>query len=403
VTATRLRDLAGAAVGLVVAHRDVTEQRKLRARVALAERLASLGTLVAGIAHEINNPLSFVLANLHYLEAEPRTPVEDMQVVLAETIDGANRIARIVRNLKQFSRPEKSETPQPVDLRRPIERACALSHNHLRHRAQLVTHLEEVPPVMGDEGQVCQVVLNLLTNAAEAIPEGQRDQTITLALEAREGWAVLSVSDTGRGMSREVQSQLFTPFFTTRPQDGGTGLGLSICFGIVEALGGRLEVSSAEGVGSRFEVWLPIAGATPRSGAPRPSATPPVAQPLSRVLVVDDDPNVLTALSRVLRHEHQLVPVSNGDDALTLLRDGQRFDAVLCDLMMPGMSGIDLFEQASAHAPDVARRFVFMTGGAFSPRADHFTRSCEQPTITKPFDLAELRAVLRERRPLAAA
>ncbi len=254
--------------------RDVTERKALEARLIRADRMASLGTLAAGVAHEINNPLTYVLLHLGYLarelpklgaalrgndDAERR--LDDLGRRIAETLDGVERVELIVRDLKLFSRPE-AERREPVDVRRVIDSAANMAASEIRHRARLRKEYMHVRPILATEARLGQLFLNLLVNAAQAIPEGEADKNeISISVHEKGERVVVEVRDTGCGIPPEVQARIFDPFFTTKPVGVGTGLGLSICHGIVESLGGEIRVESRPGAGSKFTVLLPAAQA----------------------------------------------------------------------------------------------------------------------------------------------
>jgi PAS domain S-box-containing protein len=252
---------------------DVTERRRMLERLQLADRMVAVGTLAAGVAHEINNPLAFVNANLGFaletLEALPPSggaapeatarAVEDCRIALREATAGAARVRRIVQDLKMLSRAAE-DRPVPIDVGAALDAALHLARNDLRQRARVTPRIGEVPPILGDEARVSQVFLNLLVNAAQAIPEGRPDEhEIEIRLGVEEGQVVLRVRDTGCGIPPENLRRIFDPFFTTKPVGVGTGLGLAISHRIVTALGGEIEVESAVGRGSTFRVAFPAA------------------------------------------------------------------------------------------------------------------------------------------------
>ena len=408
--AVPLRDSEGRTIACILVHRDITERKHLQARLVMADRLASVGTLGAGVAHEINNPLAYMLVNLHLIRTglgklEPMAPpgtVAPLHELVQETTEGAERIASIVQDLKTFARGEAEARLGPVDVRRAVELACKMADNMLRHRARLVLDFETVPPVEANESRLGQVFLNLLLNAAQAIPEGEPADKHEVAVRIRAappGQVVVEVRDTGVGMAPEVLSRVFDPFFTTKPVGEGTGLGLSICHGIIESMGGTISAESAPGKGSTFRIVLRMipmeVDPTPRPGV-RP-ATPRVSAPRARVLVVDDDPHVTSALSRVLSGEHEVATANSGQDALRMLSKDRGFDVILCDVMMPGMTGMDLYTELARSVPEMTGRFVFMTGGAFTPRAVSFLQGVPNPKLGKPLNLDELRTLITRR------
>jgi PAS domain S-box-containing protein len=379
----------------VYAARDLSERRRAEG----AQRLASVGTLAAGMAHEINNPLTFVAANLAYaldrlgaLRGDSRA--DEAARALEDAEEGTRRVARVVRHLKTVSRVEATER-RPVDVRAEIETALKLAQNELRHRARLTLRLDEVPAVEAAEFQLGQVFLNLLVNAAHAIPEGdaERHRVTVVSRTSPQGWAVVEVGDTGCGIPAAVRARIFEPFFTTKPVGQGTGLGLSVCHGIVSGLGGRIEVESEEGQGTVFRVALPPAAAAREAPAHTPAPRPEA--PRARILVVDDEPLVGSTIRRVLSG-HEVVALTDPREALgRLLGDGPTFDLVLCDLMMPQLTGMDLHAAVAEKRPVLGRRIVFMTGGAFTDRARQFLEQSPNPQLQKPFQPQELRDQVR--------
>ncbi|HET8733566.1 MAG TPA: ATP-binding protein, partial [Anaeromyxobacteraceae bacterium] len=279
--------------------RDLTERRRLELQLQLADRMATVGTMAAGVAHEINNPLAYVLANLDFALGElgpAAAEGAEVRRALGEARDGAVRVREIVRDLKAFSRGGEAARER-LDVGRVLQSAVALAQNEIRHRARLSLELQEVPAVMGSEHRLGQVFLNLLINAAQAIPEGAADANLVNVATsvAGDGRVAVEITDTGAGIAAETLPHIFDPFFTTKPVGVGTGLGLSIVHGIVTGMGGELRVHSEPGRGSIFTVLLPPAPAEAQP-APRP-ATPaglrpaPPATP-AEVLLVDDEPLV---------------------------------------------------------------------------------------------------------------
>jgi CheY-like chemotaxis protein/two-component sensor histidine kinase len=373
--------------------RDITERRQLELQLQLADRMASVGTLAAGVAHEINNPLSYVLANLDYALTElgHREP-DRAEVVraLEEAREGGVRVREIVRDLKTFSRSSDDDR-EPVDVRKVLQTAVGLAQNEIRHRARLSVELADVPRVLASEHRLGQVVLNLLINAAQSIPEGAADLSLVHASTsvADDGRVMLEISDTGAGIQAELLPRIFDPFFTTKPVGVGTGLGLAIAHEIVTALGGEIRVRSEPGRGSTFSVLLPPAP----SGVVEPPRAPTGPAPLvrsGRVLVVDDEPLVGRAVARILAPPHQVTLTTSGAEALRLLEAGP-FDAVLVDLMMPGMTGMELHARLVATRPAEAARLIFLTGGAFTDTARAFLDGVTNPRIEKPFEPTTLR------------
>ena len=378
--------------------RDVTERKAMQARLAQADRLAALGMLSAGVAHEINNPLAYVLLNLELLsrelvkgEALNRTA---LVARLEEARHGAERVATIVRDLKTFAR-EDHGVRWPVELEAVLDAALSVVGVDIEKRGRVTRSYGQIPTVEGIAARLEQVFVNLLLNAAQALPEGDPEQhEVRVSASHDSEWIYVKVRDTGTGMTDEIQRRIFDPFFTTKAPGGGTGLGLPICQGIVGAHGGTLEVTSAPGAGSTFTVKLKRFQGSP--GA-RPTESIAPISPHGRILIVDDDANVGRTLSLALEHEHEVTVVTSGPAALDALRaapQGREFDAVLCDLLMPGMTGAELFAIARAELPRVAGRFIFMSGGYWAGSDASHTGT--QPVLEKPFNLEQVRAALRD-------
>jgi PAS domain S-box-containing protein len=379
-------------------------RRRSESQLLVSDRLASVGTLAAGVAHEINNPLAVVSTALEWtarqLAAAGDNPLaRKLTDPLRDAREAAERVRMIVRDLKVFSRPDV-ERLEVLDVRGVLETTLRMAGNEIRHRARVVRDYAPVPLVLANEARLGQVLLNLVVNAAQAIPEGMAESNeIRLVTRTDPGGrAIIEIHDTGVGMSPETLRRAFNPFFTTKPVGQGTGLGLAICRGIVAALGGEIQVESERGRGSCFRVLLPSAkpdelterefeGPGEGSG-PREITVPPQVADDARsgtVLVIDDEPHVGTAIARVLDPPHQVTLVVDVRDALTILRQGRRFDVVLCDLMMPHMTGMDLYAEVLGFAPGQAERIVFMTGGAFTTRARRFLEDVPNSRLEKPF------------------
>ncbi|MBI2892566.1 MAG: PAS domain S-box protein [Deltaproteobacteria bacterium] len=390
----------------LVAARDVTERKLLQGQLLLADRLASVGTLAAGVAHEINNPLAYVIANLTYFGDElaklagriPDGQAESIVEALEEAKSGAERVRRIVRDLGTFSRSDATMA-RPIDVRPVVESAVRMVANELRHQARLVLELGAVPLVVADEARLGQVFVNLLVNAAQALAaaEPSREKAVRVTTRTDTGGrAVVEVADTGPGIAPGVVGRIFDPFFTTKSVGKGTGLGLSICHGIVKALGGEISVESEVGLGTTFRVTLPAAPEGSRATVP-PPPPPPSAPRRGRILVVDDEPLIGTCLERLLGSEHDVVVASSAREALGTITGPVSFDVILCDLMMPEMTGMDLYEELSRSHPGQLERIIFLTGGAFTERAESFLEEVPNTRVQKPFDLASLRALISAR------
>ncbi len=398
----------GAVLGGVGIVEDITERKRIELRLARADRMASIGTLAAGVAHEINNPLVYVTLGLELIERElhrmrlrPGPPGPDewdrLRKWAHEALEGAERVRSIVRDLRTFSRPGE-EPPAPVDVVKVMESSINMAQSHIRPRAQLIRDLSPVPPVLADESRLGQVFLNLLVNAAQAIPEGAPPDKNMVAVRtrtSRSGDVVIEVEDSGVGIEPWKLERIFEPFWTDKPVGVGTGLGLSIVHGIVSALGGEINVQSSPGRGSTFRITLPAG----RAAQPRPPAAQAAVTHAGtkkpRVLLIDDEPHLGVTLQTGLRDEAVLVAVRSGREAVRMLHRDQGFDLILCDLMMPDLTGMDVFEQVSRDIPALRDRFVFMTGGAVTERARQFLEQVPEKRLDKPFRLEQVEALLR--------
>jgi signal transduction histidine kinase len=412
-----------------------SEHREIQARLAQTDRLTSLGTLAVGVAHEINNPLAYVLLNLGYVAEElpkllssvplqsktdrvapaaddsrlesraalsSHSQAREVMLALDHAREGAERIRNTVRSLQTFSRPE-NEMRAPLQLSRLLDATLPMVANEIRHRARLVKEYDPVPDVVANEARLGQVFLNLLLNAVQALPEEHAESNeIQLLLRSPVPDRVaVEVRDNGVGIPPQVRGRIFEPFFTTKPVGIGTGLGLTICHGIVTSLGGTLSFESEVGKGSTFRVELPAAvrtmgaNAIAHVSADSPVSSKPAAR--GRILVVDDEPIVCFSLERLLSTEGEVVALTSASQALALIRAGERFDVILCDLMMPEMDAPVLFEEVRRVAPAQAERMVFVTGGAFTVRAREFLESVPNPRLGKPFDVEALVELVRSR------
>ncbi|MBI2837317.1 MAG: response regulator [Acidobacteria bacterium] len=378
------------------------ERESLEARLELervaahSDRMASVGVLAAGVAHEINNPLAYVSANLDFVAQRGHglRDFGDIAAAIENAREGTRRIVDTVRDLKTFSHPG-DDRREPLEICDVIDSAIKMAHNEIRYRATLVKDYAEVPRVDANSSRLGQVFLNLLINAAQAIPEGHvSENEIRVSTRLAGNRVVAEVRDTGPGIPASLIGHIFEPFFTTKPKGVGTGLGLAICRGIVRSIDGDISVSSEPGKGTSFSVSLP---AVERTGPVEEPAVPHPMEtgPRLRILVIDDEPYIREALRLLLSDEHDVELAANSRDALLLLAIPNSFDVILCDLQMPDLSGMEIYEEVQHSRPGTERRFVFMTGGAFTDRARAFLKAVPNPRIDKPFQVAALRSLIR--------
>ncbi len=380
-----------------------SERDEMQAQLVQADRLVSVGTLAAGVAHEINNPLAYVIANLQYalpglrkLAAElPPGRLHELEAALAAVCEGAERIRHTAGDLKTFSRIDGSRFGC-VDVHRILDSSARMAHTEIRYRARLVKDYGATPLLRANDGRLGQVFLNLIVNAAHAIEEGAPDRNeirLRTGTDAA-GRVVVEVRDTGAGIPPENLRRIFDPFFTTKPIGIGTGLGLFICKNIVCGLGGELTVQSEAGRGSVFRVALPPAAEG--TAAEEPRAAPVARGRRGRVMVVDDEAAIAESIRRLLAEDHDVVTFASARQAYERLVLGDRFDVILCDLMMPEMTGMELHAELVRIAPAQADRMVLLTGGAFTARARDFLQQVANRRIAKPFDAQEIRAAVRD-------
>jgi signal transduction histidine kinase len=385
--------------------RDVTEQRAVERRLAEAERLAGLGLLAAGIGHEINNPLMVIqetariaATKLGSLASGPHpiaAEIEPLRTMMADVLAGVQRMQGIVSDLRLFRR-EADDTRSAVDVRATLATALDMTQRQIEMRARLERDIAATPLISGSRGKLCQIFVNLLMNATQAIADGAPQlQAIRVrtATDPR-GWAIVEVVDTGCGIPPEELGRIFDPFFTTKRE--GMGLGLSICERIVTSWGGTISVESELGRGTVFRIALPPAvGEATSADRTVPPDAPVQAPPRrKRLLIIDDEPVLLRVLSLALSDDHEVVTACGCDDAMRILTDDTRFDAVLCDLMMPVRDGVVFYERVAREAQHLLPRVVFMTGGAFTDRAWRFLQSVSNKTLEKPFGPPEVEQIL---------
>jgi PAS domain S-box-containing protein len=379
--------------------RNISERKQAQAQLIQTDRMATIGTLAAGVAHELNNPLAYVMLNLNLLDKElvellPSAAHEKVKARISTLQQGTERMASIVRDLRALCRPD-APTLHPVDVRSVLESTVNMSLNELKGRARIVRDYAVAPHVMADGARLGQVFLNLILNAAHAIAEGRPDENeVRISLRP---WGAdqvrVAISDTGQGIPESLLGRIFEPFFTTKPAGVGMGLGLSISQSIVASMRGELTVESQEGKGTTFYVTIPVGAPEPADERPRSALTTPAPDD-ARVLIVDDEPALASALGAFLSLEHHVTVVGRGDQALALLSAGQRFDAIVCDVLMPKISGIELYEELERSHPEMVTRMIFMTGAATMPRVAEFLARIRNARLDKPIDVEQLKRTI---------
>lgn len=386
---------------------EVIQHEREHSRALLSaqrsSRLAAVGQLAAGVAHEINNPLTYVISNIEFiLESHPElakslTSAQGRQLAESanDALEGAHRVRRIVSGIKLFSRLDREVTVTEVDVNDTLESSLDIAQNQLRHQATLEIDLaDELPLVQADKGRLGQVFINLLINAAQALPaEPSDDREFKIIVKTRadeEDNVVISIEDNGVGIAPSKLSQIFEPFYTSKAVGEGTGLGLSIAHGIVSDLKGHIDVASEVGKGTIFSIVLP----TGQDDAELEVQTQEYEQvdehSPGRILIIDDDALVAKSLARSLKNQDTTV-VDGGEAALALLREDSDFGVVFCDLMMPGLSGPKFFEKVEKEFPDLASKVIFITGGVFSDVIQAFLDKSGVNCLYKPFSRESVR------------
>lgn len=415
-----------AAAATLTLARDVGDRQRRLGEMMLLDRLQAVGTLAAGVGNAINNPLAYVLADIEHVTTELRglaakTNVEaratqlahvelsDLIDALDEAEDGVLRVRDIVRDLRSFSQGE-SEEMGAVRLDRLIDVAVTMTKNELRSRARVMMGYQGDLVVRGSESRLLQLIVNLIMNAAEAI--GQRhagdgrvdsDNEIQINAYRRGEHVLLEVEDTGRAIAADELDNMFDPFFTLPVAGTARGLGLFVCRTVAEAHGGALRLECCDGRGMRAIVELPaFAGERAAVYSPPQAADAPAAQDRLRILVIDDEPVVLRTLIRILGREHQVETTTSAADALARLSAGERFDVVLCDLVMPHISGVEFHRRLQERDPALAEQIIFLTGGAYSESTERFLDEIQNPRVEKPFDVDSIRSIVHVRGPASS-
>ncbi|MBL8294384.1 MAG: PAS domain S-box protein [Bryobacterales bacterium] len=403
-TISPIRDSNGAITGFVGVKRDITRELQLEAQLLQAQKMEAVGRLAGGVAHDFNNLLTVINGYTDLVLAKLPS-VDPNRGHLAEVRTAGERAAALTRQLLAFSR-RQNVRPQLLDLNTVVEAAARMFTRMTGGQSSVTLHLEDGPlPVLADEGQLDQVLMNLVTNALDAMPSGGTIEIATAKVDtpvpglhrrtAPGGLARLAVSDTGQGMDKETLSHIFEPFFTTKEVGKGTGLGLPTVQGIVDQSGGWIEVHSEIGRGTRFEIFLPLAahGRGPKGKASRPS--PSQTGGLETVLLVDDQQDVRRFASTVLRsYGYEVLEADGSDDAIKQEREWQgKIHLLLTDLMMPGMNGRELATVLRQRRPDI--KVIYLSGHP----AELLAQAANNPAddlIHKPFTPESLAARVRK-------
>ena len=393
----------GRMIGVVEVITDITDRKRMESELLQASKLASLGELVSGLAHEINGPLTVIMGNSQLVQRSLAAASEgdpDLNATIGDRIDSilneTVRASTIVKNLLAFARKGKTKKTS-IDLNEAIEKTLDL-RVHGTTLSGIETRLEldpDLPLIEADFQQVQQVLLNVINNAISAMESARGERILTIRTWCEKGRGKVSVIDTGEGITGENLDKIFDPFFTTKGAGEGTGLGLSICHGIIQQHGGTISATSEPGKGTCFTVELPLGGGDEKESQSEIGMESELlmVSPKS-ILVVDDEPGVLGLLEEVLSADlHEVVPARDGEEAMKEL-DRRKFDLILTDIRMPRMGGIRLYEKLREIDPDQAGRVVFITGDLLNPETRAFVEGSGNPFLVKPFDVNKIRQVV---------
>ncbi len=405
------------------------ERQQMSAKLNRSSHLAAIGELAAGVAHEINNPVTFTQMNLTLLQDHLKkhanelkdfwqqslkqldsksqkvisnlvddpamfARLEEMQEMIEDNLSGVERICNIVKDLRTFSRIEK-ENVELVKINEVVDVACNFAYNSIRHRARLVKDLGRVPLIQADRSRLTQVIVNLLLNAAHAVSEGAPDDNqIKVSTRKLNGHLIVSVEDTGCGIAPDVKERIFETFFTTKTRGHGTGLGLSISSEHVRKHGGEIQVESKLGEGSQFKVQLPLDTGLELSERPVEVSEQDVGGQGARVLVIDDELPLQRIFRRLLGSVHEVVCASNGREGIKILDQDSNFDVIICDLMMPELDGVAVYNAVKKAYGELADRIVFLSGGAVTPRTKEFVGSVDNMFLEKPVSGPMLKGII---------
>jgi two-component system NtrC family sensor kinase len=395
---------SGATLRLEAMMRDVTERKKLQdqsrdlyQQLAQAEKLASLGQTMSGVAHELNNPLATILACAERLAG--RRLDEATRRDLDAIHNAADRAARIVRNLQTFAR-KRHTTRTTVDLNQVVRETLALrAYDQRAANIAIVEALAAgLPPVFVDPHQIQQIVLNLVINAEQAMLDAHGRGTLVLRSwqDADRDAVVLEVNDDGPGLADDVQVKVFDPFFTTKVVGKGTGLGLTVAYAIAQEHGGQISVVSSPGRGASFFLELPVSGVALRVQDHAPAQPLPEVPKGTRALVIEDEAALGEAVAAALADEgFKTDRAEDGEVALGKVRE-RHYDVIICDLKMPKVDGMMFFREVSAKMPHVARRMIFVTGDVAGTEAERFLEESGCQWVPKPFRLRDLVRLARE-------
>ena len=394
LTVAPVRDKRGEVIGRISISRDITERKKTAEHLTEQSRLASVGELAAGVAHEINNPLTSIILSTELL-SETELPVETM-ADLAIISNSAQRAAKVVQSLLLFARRENHQ-PEPVSLESVIDRALELKKPDFRvNNIDTIMDIEpDLPNCLADTHQMSQVIVNILNNAEHALVTHSGCGEITIKLRSTSDTVTLEIHDNGPGIESDLMHKIFEPFYTTKQPGEGTGLGLSICHGIVQQHGGEMWAESINREGTSFFIKLPVTKAAVGLKHSTHQTIQVDTASVGRILVVDDEPLIRQIVAKGLTDDYGLVDQApSGEVALDMILNSH-YDCILLDLKMPGISGKEVFERTASYDHRIADRIVIMTGDTANPETASFLSNISNTVIHKPFTLREIKENLK--------
>lgn len=379
--------------------KNLVELQETQTYLVQTERLSAVGQLVAGVAHELNNPLAIILGYAQLILRMPDATVR-MRDCLKKLEEAAQRCQRIVQHLTIFAQKQKAEK-RIINVHDVLFSALDIRGDQLQmYQIKLITDLESRPlTVSADFQQLQQVILSLINNAQEALLSEQKpNREIRIVTRLQDDQAVIEISDNGRGISDEHQARLFEPFFTTKDFGKGMGLGLSICYGIIKEHGGDIRVSHAEGGGATFTVLLPLHDLPKSEGAVTSHAPKSEDHSLTgrRILIIDDEPGILDILASTFRQlGHTVDGVLRGSDGIAQITKNA-YDLALLDIRLPDSDGKQLYQDILRRRPELRRRVIFITGDTVSQDTLDFVRQTGNPCLNKPFDIETIRRLVTD-------
>lgn len=377
LSAAEIQNLQRRVMELEQTINSIKEHNRLYRQSLLNDRLATVSRLAAGIIHEINNPMTWVLANLHFLRKKfkklPLKNTEEFDEIIKDIIQGAEKIRDIVTDLKGISRFDDPKLATPIDLHEILISAIAMASFQYKNIARIEKEFSvDNPKLFFNKTQLHQVFLNLILNSMQAFSKKSNKNLIYIKTCKEKNKIRIDICDNGVGISAEIMPKIYEPFFTTKPQGIGTGLGLSICHDILNRQGGEISVKNLPGEGTTFSIFLPLQ----------------TNKNKKRILIVDDEPLILKSLKRILEENYNVTIASKGQTALELLKqnENEQFDLIISDVTMPDVTGADLFNKIALQFPGLEHNIIFMTGYAYSAKLKQFLAGIDNKVITKPFE-----------------